>query len=215
MFIGGSTTLVHQFEAAPPGKLFCLHGDASVFRLSLHAASHTLLRGLPIALVDGTNRFDAYYIAEVARRVSSRTRQRVMPEQLLKHIHVARAFTCYQMEATITERLPVFLKQRGAHVAVIFGLLDTYYDEQAPFFEVQASVTRVIAALQQLKAGNVAVLLASLDMKLASKERNTLFPRVKAAMDHVLEVRDDAMMGDLPVLQATVRSSPGIRRLGG
>lgn len=215
MFIGGSTTLVHQFEAAPPGKLFCLHGDASVFRLSLHAASHTLLRGMPIALVDGTNRFDAYYIAEVARRVSSRTRQRVMPEQLLKHIHVARAFTCYQMEATITERLPVFLKQRGAHVAVIFGLLDTYYDEQAPFFEVQASVARIIVALQQLKAGNVAVLLASLDMKLASKERNTLFPRVKAAMDHVLEVRDDAMMGDLPGLQATVRSSPGNRRLGG
>ena len=181
-------TLVNQFEAAPPGKLFCIHGkDKGVFRLSLYAASHALLRGVQVALVDGTNRFDAYYIAEFARRVTSRqfVKERVTPEQLLRQIYVARAFTCYQMEATITERLPAFLKRTGTPVAIIFGLLDTFYDEQAPLFEVKASVERVIAALSRLKADNVAVLLASRDMKLESKERNALFPRVKKTMDEV------------------------------
>jgi hypothetical protein len=197
------STLVQQFEQAPPGKLFCVHGDPSVFRLSLYAASHALLRGVParrsaafrhtgvpVALVDGTNRFDAYYIAEFARQVTSQTRKRVTSEELLKRIYIARAFTCYQMEATITERLPAFLKRSGAPIAIIFGLLDTFYDEQAPLFEVKASVERIIAALRQLKTDNISVLLASLDMKLESKERNMLFPRVSSAMDHVASVTE-------------------------
>ena len=188
------STLVRQFTGAPPGKLYCLHGKTSgVFRVSLYMASHALLRGVPVALIDGTNRFDAYYIAEFARKVTSQqlVKRRVSPEQLLRQISVARAFTCYQMEATITERLPAFLKRAGAPIAIIFGLLDTFYDEQAPLFEVQASVGRIIAALHKLKADNIAVLLASLDVKLESKQRNRLFPRVSSAMDYVLDVRED------------------------
>ena len=188
MSIGGSIALIRQFEAAPPGKLYCLHGKtSSVFRLSLHMASHALLRGVPVALVDGTNRFDAYYIADFARKVTSQrlVKQRVTPERLLQRIYIARAFTCYQMEATITERLPAFLKRSGAPIAIIFGLLDTFYDEQAPLFEVKASVERIIAALHRLKGDNISVLLASLDMKLESKERNGLFPKVKMGMDGV------------------------------
>ena len=184
------STLVRQFEQAPPGKLFCVHGDSGVFRLSLYAASHALLRGAPVALVDGTNRFDAYYIAEFARQVTTQTRQRVTPEELLKRIHIARAFTCYQMEATITERLPAFLKQKGASIAIIFGLLDTFYDEQAPLFEVRAGLRRVMEALRRLRASNVAVLLASMDVKLASKERNALFPQLMTVMDRVYHVTD-------------------------
>lgn len=179
------TTFLLQFKTAPPGKLFCLHGDRSVFRLSLYAASHALLAGVPIALVDGTNRFDVYYIADFARRVTSFTKRRVTPEQLLDNIFISRAFTCYQMEAAITERLPAFMKKQHASVVIIFGLLDTFYDEQAPLFEVKASLQRIIAALQQLKRQNFSVLLASLDMKLASNERNALFPKLKSAMDEV------------------------------
>ena len=52
----------------PPGKLYCLHGTASVFRMSLAAAAHVLLSGVPVTLVDGTNRFDVYYLAEFARK---------------------------------------------------------------------------------------------------------------------------------------------------
>ncbi|MBX2992964.1 MAG: hypothetical protein KF749_17570 [Bacteroidetes bacterium] len=186
------TTLLRQFNTAPPGKLYCLHGDRSVFRLSLYAASHALLAGVPIALVDGTNRFDAYYIAEFARKVTSQrpARQRVTPEQLLERIFISRAFTCYQMEATITQRLPAFVRKKQCPIVIIFGLLDTFYDEQAPLFEVKASIQRVIAALHKLKQGNISVLLASLDMKLASNERNALFPKLRLAMDEVYRAVD-------------------------
>lgn len=56
---------------------------------------------------------------------------------------------------------------------------------------MKASVQRVIVALRQLKADNISVLLALLDMKLGSKERNQLFPKVLSAVDHVLEVSGD------------------------
>lgn len=183
-----------RFRAAPPGKLFYLHGDSRVFRLSLYAAASALLRGVPIALVDGTNRFDAYYLAEFARRVTSQRllRRRITPEQILERIFVARAFTCYQMEATLTERLPQFVKRIGAPVAMVFGLLDTFYDEQAPLFEVKASLERIIAGLQLMKNGGISVLLASVEVKLESKERNGLLPRVEAAMDQVFYVEEMA-----------------------
>lgn len=185
--------LLNEFKASPPGKLFCLHGDRRVFRVSLYAASHALLAGKPIALVDGTNRFDVYYIAEFARRVTSHrfVSQPVKPEHLLHNIYISRAFTCYQMEATITERLGAFLHKKQSSVAIIFGLLDTFYDEQAPLFEVKASVQRIIAALHLLKQQHISILLASHDMKLESKERNKLFPKLASAMDEVFCVTEN------------------------
>ncbi len=174
------------------GKLICLYGTSEVFRASLYAASQALLKGIPITVVDGANRLDVYYIAEFARRIAGQGRN-VTPGQLLERIYVARAFTCYQMEATITERLPVFLQRKHGSVAIVFGLLDTFYDEQAPFFEVSASLERIIAALYSLKQHHVSILLASVEMKLASKERNTLFPRVLAAMDETHRIGENQL----------------------
>lgn len=192
------TALLQQFKSPPAGKLFCLHGDRSVFRVSLYAASHALLGGHPVALVDGSNHFDLYYIAEVARRVAAAQRagnKRITPEELLRRIFVSRAFTCYQMEATITERLPRFVCEKHTPIVMIFGLLDTFYDEQAPLFEVRASVQRILAALRALKQDDLSILLASLDVRPTAKERAMLFPTLCKAMDAVFSIvrRDDAL----------------------
>ncbi len=189
------STLVQQFRAAPPGKLYCLHGSPDVFRLSLSAAAHVLLGGVPMTLVDGTNRFDVYYIAEFARRFAAQQtpgpgERAVEPDDLLRNIYIARAFTCYQMEATITERLAEFVRKKGSPVVIIFGLLDTFYDDQAPLFEVKAGLQRVLAALRQLKEDHVSVLLASVDVRPAAPERNALLPALLAAMDQVYRVEE-------------------------
>lgn len=179
--------LVRLFAAAPPGKLYCLHGGRDVFRLSLNAASHALLGGVPIALVDGTNRFDLYAIAAFARQTGNRL---ATPEDLLGRIFISRAFTCYQMEAVITDRLPAFVACRHIPVVVIFGLLDTFYDEQAPLFEVKAGLRRIMVSLQQLKRNNVAVLLAMQDTMPASPERKGLFAGLAAGMDRVFNLTE-------------------------
>jgi hypothetical protein len=180
------SALVRGFHEEPTGKLYCLHGDALVFRVALSAAIQALMRGMPVALVDGANRFDAYFIAEFARRVASHGGP--SPENLLGRIHVSRAFTCYQMEAVVTERLPAFLEKTGSTVAVLFGPLDTFYDDQAPLFEVKAGVERMIGALHAMRAAGIGVLTASRDTRLASRERSGLFPRLASAMDEVYAV---------------------------
>jgi hypothetical protein len=189
------TMLLQQFHAAPPGKLYCLHGSNDVFRLSLTAAAHVLLGGVPMTLIDGTNRFDLYYLVEFARRFAEQQVrethvQPMDPGDLLQNIFVARAFTCYQMEATITERLSAFVRKKGSPVVIIFGLLDTFYDDQAPLFEVKASLQRIIAALRRLKEERTSVLLASKDTRLASPERNALLPSLLMAMDRTYAVEE-------------------------
>ena len=205
------THLVQQFKSAPPGKLYCIHGTGGVFRISLAAAAHVLLGGMPVTLVDGTNRFDAYYLAEFARKHAGMRPdgRRITPESLLDNIFISRAFTCYQMEAVITERLPLFVRRKGSPVVIIFGLLDTFYDEQAPLFQVKAGLERIAVALRALRQDNVAVLLASLDVKLDSKERNALFPRMMTVMDRVYRLVEDAgsqrLLPEIPAVPAGAR----------
>ena len=194
--VTAGTTLVpygevfDRFRASPPGKLFCLHGTGAVFRLSLNVAARGLAAGFPVTLIDGTNRFDVYYLAEFARRLAQRQLPslRRSPEEFLRNIYVSRAFTCFQMEAVITDRLPAFVQARQSPVVLIFGLLDTFYDEQAPLHEVRAGLRRIIATLRMLKARNIALLLASADLRPASEERRDLFPTLAAAMDRVYRV---------------------------
>lgn len=186
------TTWVRQFKAPPPGKLYLLHGGDTIFRLSLSAAAHVLLNGVPLTLVDGTNRFDVYYIAEFARKVTSRRAggSPVTPEHLLENIFISRAFTCYQMEALVTDRLPEFVRKVQSPVVIIFGLLDTFYDEQAPLFEVRGSLRRITAALLRLKQEGISLLIASRDVRPASKGRDGLFPELASVMDRVFTLRD-------------------------
>lgn len=211
-----AASLVQHFVAAPPGKLHCLHGTSSaVFRLSLTAASHALVRGIPIALVDGTNRFDLYYLAEFARRQHVHAGSRALtPEAMLDRIFISRAFTCYQMEAVVTERLPAFLDRQGIPVAIIFGLLDTFYDDQAPFFEVKEGVRRIIAALHRIRERNVAVLLASLDMTLEARERNSLFPLLASSMDRVYSMTETEESPRIVLESPAAYAAPAMRVRG-
>lgn len=173
-----SQSLVRSFEE-PKGKVFLLYGDSPVFRFSLVMAAQAISRGASIAVIDGCNRFDVHTITRFARE------RRLDPDALLNRIFVSRGFTCYQMEAAVSSKLPAFLARTNSNTALIFGLLDTFYDEQAPLREVQHILTRVLCALQAMRAGGVSLLLASTDWKVLPEERNQLFTKLKAGMDRV------------------------------
>ena len=179
-------SIIEQFRAAPPGTLYGVHGDSSVFRLALIAAGYTLLQGVPVTLVDGSNRFDLYGLAEFERRMAG---GQCTPDDLLRNIFISRAFTCYQMEAVIAERLQPFVRGRGSPVVLIFGLLDTFYDEQAPLRDVRLGVQRMLRALQGLKRDGVSVLVASTDVGPVPPARRGLLPGVMQTMDKVFDLR--------------------------
>ncbi|MGB2866961.1 MAG: hypothetical protein WBD36_00795 [Bacteroidota bacterium] len=162
----------------PPGKLYLLHGDPAIFQFSLWVAMQAIMKGSSVAVVDGCNRFDVEAVIRFARE------RRRNPDEVLRQIFISRSFTCYQMEQTVASRLPSFLESIGSTTAIIFGLLDTFYDEQAPFHEVRQILQRLLVTLREMKAAGISVLLASLEHNVLPKERNQLFTTLKTGVDH-------------------------------
>jgi hypothetical protein len=112
------------------------------------------------------------------------------------------------MEAVIAERLQEFVRGRGSPVVLIFGLLDTFYDEQAPLRDVRFGVRRMMQALQGLKRDGVSVMLASTDVGPVPPARRGLLPEVMGGMDRVFDMRN-------AVKKEGVRVTNDERRTGG
>ena len=180
-------TIIRSFPQ-PPGKVILLHGDREIFPFSLTMAAGAMRKGMPIAVVDGANRFDVHLLARFARE------RRMNPDEFLRHIYISRGFTCYQMEQAIVNRLPAFLERIGSSVAMGFGLLDTFYDEQAPLREVQQILTRVLAALGSMKAGGMSLLVVCRDQRVAPEERNQLFTRLQRSVDVSYHLSENRML---------------------
>ena len=179
-----SGTLTQSF-AGPPGKVYLLYGDDRIFPISLTMAAHAMVAGSSVAVVDGCNQFNVHLISRFARE------RKLDPDKLLRQIFISRGFTCYQMEQAITNRLPAFLKTRNSSTAMIFGLLDTFFDEQASLREVQQILQRVLVALQAMKTNGVSVLVVCQAYNVLPEERNRLFGTLKTGMDRVYRLEVD------------------------
>jgi hypothetical protein len=177
-------TMVQHF-AAPPGKTYLLYGDKPIFMLSLRMAAYGMASGSPVAVVDGCNRFDVHFLSRFARE------RKLNIDDFLHRIFISRGFTCYQMEQAIVHRLPSFLGTIDSRTAMIFGLLDTFYDQQASLREVRQILHRVVAALQEMKAGGVSVLLACTKWNVLPKERNELFATLQSGVDTIYRLKMD------------------------
>ena len=199
--------VVKSFEE-PSGKNLLLYGDKRVFRLSLHLAVQAMARGATIAVVDGGNQFEVHTVARLARE------RRINPEIFLNRIFISRGFTCYQMEQAITNRLPGFLKRIDSNIGMIFGLLDTFYDEQAPTREVRGILKRVMKALEKMKREELSVLLACTEYKVLPRERRNLFKALKEGIDKVYHLTADPGGSPRSVLlqEFPTRHSPGLLR---
>lgn len=161
------------------GKNVLLYGDSPIFRFSLIMAANTVRRSGTLAIIDGCNRFDVHTVIRYAQE------QGLDPDTLLDRIFISRGFTCYQIEAAITRKLPQFLSRSNSRTAIVFGLLDTFYDEQAPFREVRAMVDRLLKTFERMKQNGASLLFTSTKWNVLPKERNQLFEMLKQEMDSV------------------------------
>lgn len=174
----------HLFDlfAEAGGKVILLCGPSPVFRFSMFLAAAEAARGRTLAIVDGANRFDIHLLTRFARE------RALNADQLLARVYLSRGFTCYQMEAALTRKLPPFLAAAGSSKAMVFGLLDTLYDEQAPLRETEAILRRVQEQFIELRAREVTVLLTCKEWNVLPRERNAFLPRLKAAADSVFRL---------------------------
>jgi hypothetical protein len=176
-----SEGMIRSF-AEKPGKIYLLYGERPIFQLSLQMAAHTMTGGNSIAVVDGCNRFDVHALSRFARI------RKIEPNKFLNRIFISRGFTCYQMEQAITHKLPTFLSTIHSKTALIFGLLDTFYDEQASLREVQQILQRLLVSFRTMKATGASLLLVCLERTVAPPERNQLFATLKKGVDRVYKL---------------------------
>ena len=109
--------------------------------------------GSPLYVVDGDNSFRSYLIARYARLM------RLDPRLALAQVQVSRAFTCYQLAASV-ERLGGRMATAddvGADCVdvncagiVCLGLLGTFYDEDVAWSEAERLLQEVVAHLKSL-----------------------------------------------------------------
>ena len=159
-----------------PAKLSLLCGHSAIFTLSLTMGSATRQ---PVAVIDGAMRFNSYTLSKIAHSLGMEAKA------LLHRISVTRSFTAYQTEAAITVKLPRFLATSPCRIAIILGLLDTYYDEQVQPHECRQSLSRILGTLRALVNKNIHVLIADLEITTPPQGKGDLFRLVKEAADTI------------------------------
>jgi hypothetical protein len=104
-----------------------LWGDGSVAYMAVRTAAVAVGRGIPVAIIDGAMAFQVTPIAALAQA------RRVPPEHFLRHIHIARAFTCHQLATLLCERLDPLLAMHHVGLVIVLGPCTTFFDESVPF----------------------------------------------------------------------------------
>ena len=129
-------------------------------------------------------------------------------------IFISRGFTCYQMEQAIAHKLPSFLSTINTNTALIFGLLDTFYDEQAQLREVQQILRRLLDSFQKMKSSGISILLVCLERTVAPKERNQLFTTLKNGVDRVYKL-DTNEQGKIQLFLESQQTASAVRLIAG
>ena len=128
-----------------PGQLIVLVGGSDLQRVMLSTIADLALTG-PVQVVDGGNRFDAFYVARQLRR------RTVEVEAALHRIHIARPFTCYQVVALFEQTKTLVTPH------IIFDLLNTFYDESVTLAESGRLLRLVLQHLERLR-GTVPIVI--------------------------------------------------------
>ena len=171
--------------AGPPAKIVLAHGApaSSITRFALHMAFSGIARKKPVVYLDGGNSFDPFLLSKAARHAG------LTPEDLLSRIYISRAFTCHQMHSLVVDRLAGALNEFGADVAIVSGLLNTFYDEDVKFGEAYDLLKEATAEFARLAGRGARILLACPDTKLPLAPRQDRFVKLlKTVADKALRI---------------------------
>jgi hypothetical protein len=136
----------------PPGKMAGIFGDGAT-GLVLRTLAGPLLRGENVVAVDGGNRFDPYEIGKAAKILGGDGKE------ALSRIRISRAFTCHQMEALLSRRLPEALSRFDARLALIIGLPETFSDADVPYAEACRVFRNCLSSLRRVALSGTRVIL--------------------------------------------------------
>ena len=100
--------------------------------------------GTHAVFVDGGNSIRPYEIARISKFKG------LDPYNVLSRIHVARAFTAYQLASLINDELDTILEKTGASTVIVSSLLDLFLDPDMRWNESFQLVKRSMAMLEKI-----------------------------------------------------------------
>jgi len=131
------------YSTLSPNHLHLLiHPNPGTSRLLLDLAASLAQRG-PLTVLDGGNCFNIYTVAQALRRGGADVRQ------ALGRIQVARAFTCYQMAALVSQPSPTCASLETTTPLMVLDFLNTFQDENVPLGERKRLLKSSLLALRQ------------------------------------------------------------------
>jgi hypothetical protein len=176
------------FPSQLPNQLLLVMGEHAASSWMLEMAAWLSIQG-EARVMDGGNRFNAYPVARSIRR------QNYDPQVALARIRLSRAFTCYQVDALLSEWPAV------TYPTLVFDLLATFYDESVNLVESQRLLRKVLWQLEQLS--KLAPVIVSTRMPATiCAERMVLFDMLKARAGN-LRLEMEVQPQDLNVLKIT------------
>jgi hypothetical protein len=171
-------------------RLALFWGASTPTRALLAALTVLAASGHPIRVFDGGNRFDGYFVARLARRLSSD------PHAILERIRLSRAFTCFQLaelientpgdgiiaSAQMDNPQPSKVAAESQSLLFVLDLLNTFYDESVPLRDSERLLHNTIGHLKRL-ASQGPVIVGAREPRVLVKERWTLLDQLQVAAD--------------------------------
>ena len=174
-----------QVPFHPDDRLLLLYGHPLVFRLGLYAATERVLAGESVLYLDGANTFDPFVIGRLARA------HRQQPRKVLTMIHVARAFTCHQMERLVSDCLAAALDRYQARIAILSGLFDTFYDQAVPEQEALRLFGRMMEGVKHLTHQGYTLLCLCPPAPILTRTSRRCLDQLRGQADRVIRVHEE------------------------
>ncbi|MDD8017324.1 MAG: hypothetical protein PHP42_03005 [Bacteroidota bacterium] len=178
-------TLQHTYQVVqrgmenPPAKIGLLYGAHGVYQTATLLMAEVVKRNGTVAVVDGANRIDPYYLPKIAQLHA------LNAEEFLQHAYVSRAFTFYQIDVSLTDGLLEFMQSINSKVLLVYGLLDLIDDEQVAIPDIHDILQRITVMFAQLKAKGISILLVSTPLRFELYEREKYFSELEKMSDIV------------------------------
>ncbi len=168
------------------GKIVLITAPRAAQEVLLELAAGLARRG-PVRVLDGGNQFNAYHLARTLRRYTPQI------EAALSRVSLARAFTCYQMEALLAT-CPI-----QAAPTLVLDFPATFYDESVSLVERKRLMEHCVGHLRRL-SGRAPVAVGARLVPPNQPERTALFSILRCAADQLWEVEAPALPAPPPTL---------------
>lgn len=175
----------------PSGRFSLLIAPEPALGYLLDPIASLAWRG-PVRILDGGNRFNVYHVARhLERRRPVQTGTEISLYSILANIQVARAFTCYQVVALLSDT------PATSAPTLVFDMLATFADETVPFVERRRLLSACLLELHRLS--RLAPLGVSVRLPRVEKPESTrLLMILEDAADQIYRY-------ELPAIQPQLR----------